>query len=92
MHTYTWRSSWLLIAPLLMLQACAFTGPPAPLPPVPVQAAKIPPLPATARQPATPDSCLPSCSRQLTSERENWLRSLTVPTPPGASASSVTTH
>ena len=37
----------------------------------------IPPLPTEARQPVTPNYCLPSCSSGLIRERKNWLNMLT---------------
>lgn len=91
MRTPRFRSSCWLIALPLMLQACGFTKPLV-LPPAPVEAARIPPLPATARQPELPTFCSPSCSSALTAERESWLRSLTPAGPAASNASSGTTH
>ena len=63
----------MLLPALLLLSACAhkssaYVEPPA-----------IPPLPSEARQPTIPSACLPSCSANLTTERESWLSTLIGP-------------
>lgn len=66
---------WLLVLTLLVLTlwlaACSTVSPP--LSPLPVPPPAIPPLPAQARQPATPSICSPSCSAGLMKLRESWL-------------------
>lgn len=91
MRTPRFRSSCWLIALPLMLQACGFTKPLV-LPPAPVEAARIPPLPETARQPELPTFCSPSCSSALTAERESWLLLLKQAEQKGSTASSATTR
>lgn len=91
MPMLTSRPSWPLLALTLTLSACGSTGQLV-LPSAPVEAARIPALPATARQPEAPTFCSPNCSSALTVERESWLRSLTSPELPASSASSGTTH
>lgn len=56
----------------------------------PVEPARIPSLPAQARQPQTLTNCSPSCSAALTTEREAWLRILTPPGRQGRPASEAT--
>lgn len=56
----------------------------------PLIAPAVPPLPAQARQPAPLPWCLPTCSKALTAERENWRRQLTQPESPASPASGPT--
>lgn len=95
MHKQTW-SAWLwkliLLWLALALTACATSSAPSPVP-IAVNVTRqvqLPPLPASARQPAQPSECLPTCSKALTQERERWQRLLTDPGPQGSSASEVT--
>lgn len=80
------RRAQMLLPLLLLLTACASksTGS--------SNARGIPPLRPEARQPATPSICLPTCSAALTSARENWRNTLTVPASPASSASATTTR
>ena len=43
----------------------------------PTQGPLIPPLPAQARQPATPPECLPTCSASVSIALDSWLASPT---------------
>lgn len=82
-----WR---LLLAALpLLLVACGASLPVSP--PAPVQRAKIPALPLSARQPSPPSQCLPTCSDGAASDAQNWADSLTLPASPGKYASGPTT-
>lgn len=56
----------------------------------PVAGPQIPPLPASARQPAAASICSPTCSDALTRERESWQQLLTPPAPPARPASGPT--
>lgn len=82
---------------LLALLSCALstlgcsTVSPA-LPPTPIAAAALPPLPPEARQPPAPDWCSPTCTEALTQRRQNSLRSLTLPGVPASPASASTTQ
>lgn len=49
---------------MLLLSACASAPSSSPLPPV--EPARVPALPAAAKQPAPPPICLPTCSAGLT--------------------------
>lgn len=55
-----------IVLPLLN-SGCAADSPPS-LPPAVVEPARIPPLPAQARQPKAPPECQPTCL-------DGWLRS-----------------
>lgn len=79
-----------LLAPLALLTACGQQPlqPPGPA----VEPAKIPPLPKAARQPATPDWCLPTCSAGWTREVEAWRGLLMNAVPPAQPASAPTTR
>ncbi|ABA60058.2 gp57 [Burkholderia phage Bcep176] len=79
------RSRMLLLL-VLPLAACSSVSTSSSQPPA------IPPLPPEARQPATPSICLPTCSAALTSARESWRNTLTVPASPASSASATTTR
>ena len=83
-------SRWWPIALLLTLFLSACGHPPVSAPPV--ESARVPPLPAVARQPSLPTFCYPSCLRSLTVERESWLNMLTPPAPPDSPASGPMTH
>lgn len=64
---------WLMpVLPVMWLAGCAGVSTPSP-------GAVVPPLPVQARQPVTPEWCVPSCSAGLTRERERWLNWLTNP-------------
>ena len=74
----------LMLPPLLLLlTACA--TPPAP--PLIVPAPAIPPLPAAARQTASP-----TYSQQWSALVEQWRQTLTPPLSPARPASAPTTH
>ena len=77
-----------LIALLLLASGCAASLPTT-LPPT-VSGPQLPPLPTSARQTAQPSICLPNCSDALTSERESWRQSLTLPAPVATPASAPT--
>lgn len=79
-----------LTALLLTLLLAACGTPPAPLPPVAVQPARVPPLPQAARQPPIPPICWPTCLEGLTRERGSWQLLLTPPEPPASPASAPT--
>lgn len=87
--TSNWRKLALtLTLPALLLSACAPVHPPSP--PLVVQPPAIPPLPATAKQPATPPQCLPTCSANLASVLDSWLNTPTAPAQPASSAKPAT--
>ena len=71
----------MLLALPLLLAACASV--PQPLPPVVVQPPAIPPLPQSARQPALPAWCSPTCLDSWRREVEKLLQPSTQPTGPG---------
>lgn len=78
-------SALLVLLLIALLAACAQPQPP--LPHVVVPAATIPPLPQQARQPRTPEWCLPTCLDGWNSEVENSLRLLenaALPAPPAS--------
>lgn len=77
------------LALALLLQACASNSVPIAAPPP--KPPRIPALPPQARQPTPPSICSPTCSAALTTERANWQRSLTWPTPPAAPVNAPTT-
>lgn len=82
---------WLTLLLLLaLLVGCATPRPP--LPPVVVPPPAIPPLPQAARQPPTPDWCLPTCLEGWKREVETWQRSLNSAVPPATPASRPTTR
>ncbi len=59
---------------------------------LPIEAPRLPPLPAEARQPPIPSECLPTCSDALTTEQKSWLPTPIKPVSPASPASEVTTH
>lgn len=73
-----------LMLPVLgmLLVSCANgpkpSQPSAPLPVI--SRPQIPPLPAEAKQPPTPELCSPTCSAGLRKRLESWLQ---LPTPGG---------
>lgn len=80
----------ILLGLLTLAAGCASRSPVSP--PVVVQPARIPPLPAQARQPTPPSECLPTCSAGLMRLRTELLDLLTRPTAPAAPASAPTTR
>lgn len=68
-----------LIALVLLSSGCSSVSPPS-YPPS-VEPPRIPALPPQARQPVTPQYCLPTCSAALEKELDFWGASLTTPTP-----------
>ncbi|CAG9172311.1 hypothetical protein CURE108131_10945 [Cupriavidus respiraculi] len=84
-----WRARAATPAMLALLLIGCATESPSWSPPV--EPARIPALPAQARQPAVPSECLPTCSSALTVERGSWLNMLTGPESPAKLASAPTT-
>lgn len=77
---------WLLsLSLVLLLQACAVRS-------IPSSPARVPPLPATARQEPTLSFCLPTCSGNLSSEMKRWQARLTGQESPETSAQQITTR
>ena len=76
----------LLYALPQLLMACALQ-PPAPPPSVAVESQRIPPMPATARQPQTPAWCSPTCSDVLETDSRSWEDLLMRAASPAAPAS-----
>ena len=68
---------WTALALLLLWLISGCATQPQTLQPSLVRGVQLPPLPAVARQGATPSVCLPTCLDALTSERESWLILLT---------------
>jgi hypothetical protein len=67
-----------LMLPVLavLLTSCESVPKPLPpnAPPIVTKPPEIPPLPSEARQPKTPELCLPTCSDGLRSRLESWLQ------------------
>lgn len=72
----------------LLLSACG--TPPAPLPPVVVQPAVVPPLPEAARQPPIPPICSPTCLENWSKRVERLRTKLTGAEPQDSPASAPT--
>lgn len=81
----------ILTAAMLMLLTSGCSTPPQSLPAGPVQPARIPALPESARQPPNPCSPWQTCSAKLQHLRETWLQQLTPPELPASGAKSTST-
>ena len=64
----------MLLALSLLVMGCACVQPPPPQPPVVVPPPEVPPLPQSARQPAAPPLCSPTCSDGLKRLLDSLLR------------------
>lgn len=81
----------MTLTPLaLLVSGCASVSPPS-QPPLVVEPAKNPALPAQARQPKPPKICSNGCSAGLMKLRTELLDSLIKPTPQDQPASAPTT-
>lgn len=79
----------MMLTVLALLSAgCATSLPPTATPSA--QPPQRPALPAEARQPKPPSICLPTCSAGVERLFATWGDSLTLHTPPAASASATT--
>ena len=78
------RALLLSLLSLLVVGCASHSTRPRPLV---VPSLVIQPLPASARQPAQPPQCLPSCSANAQIDALSWRDTLTKPAPPALSAS-----
>lgn len=82
-----WRRVLTLTLLALLNSACGHGSPLS----KPVPGPQIPPLPAAARQPAKPPTCLPTCSANASAEFDLWLSTPTPPASQGKPANAPTT-
>lgn len=66
----------MLLGLAVLLTSCAVVPKPSPPNALPIvmKPPELPALPQEARQPPTPELCLPSCSDGLRRRLESWLR------------------